>query len=610
MKWKLIAIAAATGWLSAGSALAFTTERSGVAIQLDNKLSAGVAWRLASRDPDLIGRSNGGNAFSTNSDDGNLAFDAGDVVSSAFKITSDLTLARGDFGVFARGSYVFNERLNNYNFFNANNYYTPPTVGPDPGVGLTPTGRPSEVPIAVYDHRTSDVRDQIGNDAELLDAYVFGSFDIGSRLLAFKIGRQVINWGESTYVLHGVNSLLTFNQNRQRVPGFEIEELLLPVAMAWFSMSLADGVSAEVVYQLDWDHTVIDAAGTFWSTNDFAGIGGERANITFGLPPENFPNSTIPRAPDREPGNDGQYGAKISVLVPALNDMDLSFYGMNYHSRLPLISGTSKTSFAAPSTTGTYFIEYPEDIQLYGLSFNTVVGDWSVQGEYSYRVDQPLQIDDVEILLAGVGLPSQLTPPPAPAFGSALGNKYLRGWRRHDVSQTDLGATYLLGPSLWAGWDQLLFLAEVAAVYVHDLPPESVMRYEGPGTYTPGDASVAALVSASTLPALGAAVPQQQGGYATDFSWGYKMLLRATYNNVFGRFRVEPALRFDHDVDGVTPTPITNFVEDRMQATASVAMYYLQQWSFEAAYTNYFGAGRRNLLSDRDFMELVVKYSF
>jgi hypothetical protein len=610
MKRTLIACATASLCGLSGAAAAVSTNVGGLALQLDNKLSAGAAWRVESRDEHLVGRSNGGQAFSTNGDDGNLGFDSGDLVAAAFKITSDLTVSKGDFGLFARGSYVFNERLDSFGFFDPDNYYTPPAVGPDPGVGLTPTGRPSEVPVWVLNERRDEVQDEVGNYAELLDAYVFGSFVFGRRQLGFKIGRQVINWGESTFVLHGVNSILTFNQNRQRVPGFELEELLLPAAMAWVSMSLFDGVSGEAFYQLDWEKTEIDAAGTFLSTNDFVGSGGRRANITFGLPPENFPGTTIPRTADREPGNDGQFGGKLSILLPQLNEMDLSLYAMNYHSRLPLVSGTSKQSFAAPASTGTYFIEYPEDIQLYGVSFNTLVGGWSVQGEYSYKVDQPLQIDDVEVLLAGVGLPSQLTPAPEAAFGSALGGKYLRGWRRHDVSQADLGVTYLLRPSTLLGWDQVLLLGEVAAVYVHDLPPESRLRYEGPGTYTPGDASVAALVSAATLPAFGSAVPQETDGYATSFSWGYKLLARATYNNVFSRFRVEPTLRFDHDVSGITPSPITNFVEDRMQASASVAVFYLQQWSVETGYTAYFGAGRRNLLGDRDFVDLVVKYAF
>ncbi len=576
----------------------------------DNRLTVGAAMRTESRDPDLIGIGNGGNAFSTNGDDGNLAFDAGDIVSAAAKLTSDLTVTRGDFGVFVRGSYVFNQKLNSFTPFDRNNYYTPTPGLPDPGVGLTPTGRPSEVPISVYDKRTEDVRNYVGNDADLLDAYVYGSVDVGLFDLSFKIGRQVINWGESTFVLHGINSIIELDANQARVPGAELDEIFMPTAMAWFSTYLFDAINVEAFYQLKWDHSEIDAAGTYLSTNDFAGTGGQRANITFGLPPENFPNTTIPRIADRDPGNDGQFGLKVNFFIESLNDMDLSFYAMNYHSRLPVVSGYSKASYAAPSTTGRYFLEYPEDIQLYGTSFNTVVGNWSWQGEYSYKVDQPLQFDDVEVLLAGVGLPSQVTPSPALPFGSALGGKYIRGWQRHDVSQADFSVTRIFGPLRATRWDQLIFVAEAAAVYVHDLPPQSVMRYDGPGTYAPGDADVAALVSASTVPAFGIAVPQQTEGYATAFSWGYKLAARATYNNVFERFRVEPSLRFDHDVAGITPTPITNFVKDRKQVSAHVAVNYLQAWTVKAGYYMYFDAGQQNLWGDRDYADLVFEYNF
>ncbi len=604
MKRTLIALAAASLCSTSGAALAFSTQVAGLDMQLDSKLSLGAAWRVESRDSTNVGIGNGGESFSTNSDDGNLAFDNGDLVAAAAKITSDLTLSKGSFGVFLRGTYLFDNRLRDYDYFNANNYYTPVPGQPDVGVGLTPTGRPSEVPISVFEQRTDAVRDYAGNNADLLDAYVFGSFAMGDRQVAFRIGRQVINWGESTFVLHGVNSLLTYDQNKQRVPGFEIEELLLPTAMAWFSMNLTRGVSAEAFYQLDWDRTEIDAAGTYWAVNDFATIGGSRANLNFGLAPENLPNSTIPRGPDREPSSSGQFGGRLNMLLPFAGEMDVSLYAMNYHSRLPVISGISKTSFAAPSTTGAYFLEYPEDIQLYGVSFNTAIKGWSIQGEYSYKANQPLQIEDTEILFAGVGLPSQLTP--EPALGGALGNQYIRGWRRHDVSQADLGLTYAIGPSRIFGWDQVLIIGEWGGVYVHDLPSQDELRYEGPGTYTPGDAAVAALVSAQ----IGRLIPQETGGYATSVSWGYKVVARAQYNNVLGMFRVEPGIKFDHDVRGTTPTPITNFVEDRRQISASVAVNYLQSWSVETAYSHYFGGGRYNLLRDRDFVSLVAKYAF
>ena len=63
--------------------------------------------------------------------------------------------------------------------------------------------------------------------------------------------------------------------------------------------------------------------------------------------------------------------------------------------------------------TARYMFEYPEDIQLFGVSFNTEIGATgiSLQGEVSYRRDVPLQVDDIELLVAG------LTP-----FNPALGN--------------------------------------------------------------------------------------------------------------------------------------------------------------------------------------------
>ena len=56
----------------------------------------------------------------------------------------------------------------------------------------------------------------------------------------------------------------------------------------------------------------------------------------------------------------------------------------------------------AYAKTARYQVEYPEDIKLYGISFNTTLPGSGValQGEVSHRQDVPLQIDDLELLLA------------------------------------------------------------------------------------------------------------------------------------------------------------------------------------------------------------------
>src|SRR3546814_1055861 len=76
-----------------------------------------------------------------------------------------LTLSKGNFGLFVRGSYLFNQRLNDHDFFNPDNYYTPGAF--DPGYGTAPSGNVSVAPISEYRHKTRKVRDYTGNDADL-----------------------------------------------------------------------------------------------------------------------------------------------------------------------------------------------------------------------------------------------------------------------------------------------------------------------------------------------------------------------------------------------------------------------------------------------------------
>jgi hypothetical protein len=283
--------------------------------------------------------------------------------------------------------------------------------------------------------------------------------------------------------------------------------------------------------------------------------------------------------------------------------MDLSFYSANYHSRLPVLSGTSRTGATSTSDTATYFVEYPEDIQLYGMSFNTTISwlDVAVQGEYSLKVGQPLQLDDVELLLAGLGAAGQISPFP----GATLGNQYLQGWRRFDVDQVDISFTKILGPLAWMGYDQLSMFVEAGFVNVRDLPSPTVLAFDAPGTYTL-NAGTAALnpVTALALPV----VPYED--YATQYSWGYKVAARFTYNNVFNVLTVEPTVLFQSDERGITPTPIVNFVEGRQQLNLILSVNYLQAWNFDLGYAMYSGGGYQNLVSDRDYLDFSVKYSF
>jgi hypothetical protein len=605
MKTVTSLVGFAAGMLIAGSAGAIEFDMGGTAVTMSNKLSLGATMRMDDPDPELIGIGNGGLAFSTNGDDGNLAWEKGDMVAQTLKFTTDVSMNWGDYGLFVRGSGIYNMAMEDADLFDPADYQ--------------PNAQ-KEQPLSELNAREKAIKDHAGTDFDLLDAYIYGRWEVFDRSLLIKAGRQVLNWGESVFVQHGLNALISADVNQLRVPGWEIEEVQTPVGMAVISFDILENVGFEGFYQYEWQETIIDVPGSFLSTNDFAGIGGTQANIGFGRVGENsdgttvctspIPSlfcvpfgSTVPRGPTIKPDDAGQYGMKLSFYVPFLNDMDLSFYSANYHSRLPVLSGTSRTGATSTSDTATYFVEYPEDIQLYGMSFNTTIQwlDVAVQGEYSLKVGQPLQLDDVELLLAGLGAAGQISPFP----GATLGNQYLQGWRRFDVDQVDISITKILGPLAWMGYDQLSLFVEAGFVNVRDLPSATVLAFDAPGTYTL-NAGTAALnpVTALALPV----VPYED--YATQYSWGYKVAGRFTYNNVFNVLTVEPTVLFQSDQRGITPTPIVNFVEGRQQINLILATTYLQKWNFDLGYAMYSGGGYQNLVSDRDYLDFSVKYSF
>lgn len=601
-------LACALALPSASQAIEF--DLLGTTFYTVNNLSVGAAVRLEDPDPELYGRANTGpdgkpgTLYSTNSDDGNLAFEKGDLIGSAIKLTTRLEGDWGGWGISVRGSGLYDPTLYDKAYFDPFDYSG--NTPPDPANPTNPENTPRITTPDDLRRKREAVQSRVGLDADLLEGYIYGGFDIGNRYLGLRVGRQVVNWGESTFIQHGLNSLISADTSQLRVPGWELEEVYIPAGMVIGSIGLTDNISLEAFYQFEWQATQIDPVGTFFSTNDFVGPGGELAEIGFGRCPEYSQpatcaaspgGSSVPRGPTREASDDGQGGGLLSFFIDALGGVDLSLYAANYHSRLPLISGrATQAGFEGIPSTAQYFIEYPEDIKLYGLSFNTQLpfGGIALSAEYSLKQDQPLQIDEVETLVAGLRtpLPSQLGP-----FGPG---EYIQAWRRHDVSQVMIAGTKIIGPLPWLGTDQILLLLETAATQVHDFPSQDELRYEGPNTVQPGDPIVAGAVG----------VPVQPGGYAEDFSWGYRAVARFTYTNVLNRFNLEPTLVFAHDVEGTAPLPVSNFVEDRKQFVVRIDANYLNAWTLRLAYSSYFDGGVYNQLSDRDNVALSATYSF
>ncbi|HVU32838.1 MAG TPA: DUF1302 domain-containing protein [Opitutaceae bacterium] len=275
-----------------------------------------------------------------------------------------------------------------------------------------------------------------------------------------------------------------------------------------------------------------------------------------------------------------------------------------YPAAQQIAAGAGKIGLLSAAATGRYFDDYPAGISMYGVSFNTSLGNTGIswQGEVSYKDGVPLQVDDVELLFAAL---STL----APQFGAnnQLGNylgQYnteIAGYRRHSVWTAQTTLTKVFGPML--GAQQFTLLGEVGGVWAN-LPGKDTLRYDAPGTFTAGSQ---AEMNGTGFPQF-AATPNQ--AFADKFSWGYAVLGRLEYNNLLPNITTTPTVAFTHDVGGNTPLPLANYVKDRMSITASVEFSYRNAWALELRYVNFFGGGRYNLLGDRDYVASTIKYSF
>lgn len=571
-----------------GNASAIGFEFGDWTANLDTTITYGIGIRVQDRDEDLVGFANllenpsalttqelidlPFGAFSVNGDDGNQNYDKWDLYTNQVRVTSELDITNGQFGGFFRATYY-------YDFENENR---------------------SEL--------SEDARRFVGTDLQLLDAYIYGDFDFGS----IRLGRQVVSWGESTFIQNGINVINPINVAALRSAGAELRNAFLPVEMVWASVPVTDNLSIEGVYLFEFEQIDPDPAGTFFSDNDFAVPGGEFALLGFGLlgddrfPDGSLPFGALPRAPDRAPSDsDSQFGAAIRYYAEELNGTEFGLFYLHYNSRLPLISGTAVTNSSLSS--GTFFVEYPEGIDLFGASFNTTLGGTvSLAGEVTHRDDQPYQIDDVEVLFAGLTPLNSVVAEPADRFVSQLGDfsagEEIPGFIRREVTQAQFTLTNIFGPNNIFGASQLAFVAEVGATKIWDLPSPDVLRLNGPGTNTGGgfDETTGNLRNPVT----------QVDGFPDSFSWGYRAVLAATYDNAIGAVTLAPRIAFNHDVNGTTPGPGGNFIENRKALTFAVNATYLASWTGTLSYTINFGGGTFNTLRDRDFVTASISYAF
>lgn len=507
-------------------------------VRWDNTLKYSAAFRVEDRSDSLLG--------DINRDDGNRNFDTGPT-SNRFDLFSELDVTCRNFGARISGAAWFDS------IYNTDNDNDSPATANSFSVA--------------HDEFTDDTRDLMGRKVELLDGFVFGKGDIGSTPASFRLGRHTLLWGESLFF---ATNGISYGQapldliKLLGVPSTQAKELFMPVGQFSGQLQPLDNLSVALFAQFESRETRIPPAGSYFSNIDILDEGGERLL----LGPN--PGPALYRGKDMEADNLGTWGLATRYRSTAF-DVELGLYYYQYHERMPQIylqpgiapDGTVINPGVidlARGQVGEYFLVYPEEVQLIGTSFSTQVGDVSLGGEMSARIDTPL-VSSPQTVLPGMQADNEDNP------------LYAVG----DTLHANVSAIYALSTtSFWQGGN---ILAEVGWNYLIDT--------------TENDAALD---------------PARD-----DYAIGIRTLFEPAYYQVISGVDLTVPIGVGYNPKGKSPVdPIFNGggADEGGDWNIGIKVTYLQTWKCGLTYTNYFGDEDTQMLADRDFISLYIQRTF
>ncbi len=598
---------------------------------LDTTVSLGTSWRMQAPDSKLFSGADGtrvgvnGGTGGSNTDSGNLNWDKGDQFSTLLKVTSDLSLNKGQMGAFARVKAWYDYALENQSVRAGHH-----------GTNWT---RDAKLSDSGYD------RLQKFSGIALMDAYVYNTFDAGGKPLQLRLGNQVLNWGESLFI-QGINQINPIDLSALRKPGAEVKEAFLPVTALSANLGLGEGKSLEAFYQFQWTQSNIDSCGAYFGVVETqltpdAGKACSRmltalSTVPAGLPGAGTPlsnfsafgsNLYIPMTNGREGKDSGQFGVAFRMPIKPI-DTEVGVYAAQINSRVPYVSGLTGSNLALATRTGLArsgpqsvtalglvpgrgFWEYPDDIKVFGLSLAKNIAGWSVGAELSRTNDQPVQINANDLLvglLTGTG-PMGAVGVKATTEGGLAGGAEVPGFDRVSKNQVQVNAVKIFPRLLNSA--QAVVVGEIATQRT-DL--RSDRRYGRAFIFGTGyDSRIAPIGQAAYCAAGIATNPQKDGckndGYATENSWGYRLRLGLEYPNFMNSgMTLFPTFSFSHDVDGYSVD--NQFIEDRKIYGASFRLNIQRVHNIELSYVRYGDSAKYDPFRDRDFMSLAFSTSF
>ena len=482
-----------------------------------------------------------------NNDDGTRNFKRGSLINNRMSLFGELQLKHDNLGAVLRGSYFYDDV---YNQRNANN--SPDTVNK----------------LGHNDEFTDRTRKLSGNNARLLDAYVYGNFDVGeTQYLSVKAGRHLVAWGESLFWSNISQGQAPVDATKFNVPGTEAKDAYLPVGQVSASFSLTDDLTLVGFWQYQWEETLLSPVGDFFG-NDYFGPGAQFYRLASGvvdrLPDQSFRVANY--AGEVEPGDDGQWG--LGLRYQLSQDTEVGLYHYRYHDRVAALffdfTGNTRYSSLAGVGRGTgagnapaYQLGYFDDIALTGVSLSTKLGDAvQIGSDLSYREDAAVYLSN--------GAPT-----------------------RGNLIQANLNAVYMLGPTAFA--QQTTLMGEL----VHQR-----------------------IDSVDTLHVSGG-LPGENGAF-DDFEYdgqtrGSTLLgVGATfdYPGLFSGWDLTTKVFWNQNVAG---SAYSGLGRDEKRITVGGDFKYLGNFQVGLTYVGYLGSAdiaNGRTLADRDYVSLNAKYTY
>ncbi|MCX7168913.1 MAG: DUF1302 family protein [Proteobacteria bacterium] len=356
-----VAIACAFGFAlgNAAPALAFQfgTDSTDLKVRWDNTIKYTAAWRVKDPDPNITV-----SLANPNVDFGDLSYNSG-LINNRVDLLSELDVGYKNMGFRVSGAAwydsVYNKDTTDY-------------VGVIPNRISAVLGGPNNV-------LSQDAKDMMGKKGELLDAFVYGSVDMGEQKLTVRVGKHTLLYGESLFL--GANAVAAAQGPVDLIKAFSLpnaqfKEIAMPVGQVSANLSISSNLSLGGYYQYQWKGLRVPASGSYFGIADFIGPGGDLLLS---------PAGPASRVADRNGDDSGQWGVQVKIKDGFI---DYGLYAGRFHEKgpIPVLDFTVPGAFNA----GVYSHVYAKDISFYGASVSTVVGETNLAAEISTRRNAPL----------------------------------------------------------------------------------------------------------------------------------------------------------------------------------------------------------------------------